>query len=275
MHTPCGQGFLSVSSPAAGPASRTMPESKYWLSGHQIWVELSPVLTPLLFPLGSILSSPELKLRILLLPEALGKNPLSGFPSFYRLPAFPGPWPLSPSSKPAKTDHVSLKLLLSFSLCLCCFCYHISFSDSGISASLLGWLWAHPGNPGSPPHLKILNLIASAKSHFCHISWYMQRLWGLRWGLLFWGGVIILPTTKRCRCGYIHYFHQRYRAPTVCQAVLGAEDSRQQGRQPFWTSWNIRSTERDRKHSQGSRQNIWCLLPGWVCLREWYLGTWP
>ena len=119
------QGFISVSSTAAGPASRTMPGSKYWLSGHQIWVELSSVLTPLLFPLGSILSSPELKLRILLLPEALGKNPLSGFPNFYRLPASPGPWPLFPSSKPAKTDHVSLKLLLFLTLPLLLLLSHL------------------------------------------------------------------------------------------------------------------------------------------------------
>lgn len=107
-----------------------------WLSGHQIWVELSSVLTPLLFPLGSILSSPELKLRILLLPEALGKNPLQ-LPNFYRLPASLVHglcFHLQSQPRPI----MSLSNYCSFSLCLCCFCYHISFADSGISASLLG-----------------------------------------------------------------------------------------------------------------------------------------
>lgn len=166
----------------------------------------------------------------------------------------------------------TIALFLTLPLLLC---YHISFWGSGISASLLGWHWAHPGNPGSPPHLKILNLIASAKSHFCHISWYMQRLWGLRWGPLFLRGSYYPANHKEMQM-WIHSLLPPTLLSTYCMPSCLRYWRQQATRQTTILAFmKHKLTERDRKHSQGSRQNIWCLLPGWVCPREWYLCTWP
>ena len=86
------------------------------------------------------------------------------------------PW-LMASSSFFKTSH------LPISLCLPCI------------RSL--WLqWAHEGNPGQSPHLKILNL-TNLQKPFCHVKWHIHRVQGLRHGRL-WGPLFYhRNTTKR------------------------------------------------------------------------------